>query len=164
MHYNNQPIGVVVADSLNAAWHAASLVRVRYRETAARLVLEAGFNNSYPGHHNEDPGDASWGDIDSGLARADIKVDQIYTTPIQHHSPMEPHAAIAQWEGDHLTLLCIYAKYYRSQADTGKYVRHCRCQRACRVLVCWRWLWLQRPIVVTRAARRNGRKKRLTGQ
>src|SRR5258705_6424801 len=97
VYYNNQPIGVVVADNLNAAWHAASLVRVRYRETAARLALEAGFNNSYPGHHNEDPGDASWGNVDGALVQAEIKVDQTYTTPIQHHSPMEPHAAIAQW-------------------------------------------------------------------
>src|SRR5258705_4866509 len=37
VYYNKQPIGIVVADSLNAAWHAASLVHVRYQRTAARL-------------------------------------------------------------------------------------------------------------------------------
>jgi xanthine dehydrogenase YagR molybdenum-binding subunit len=113
VHYNNQPIGVVVANSLNAAWYAASLVRVRYRANSPRLDFKAGFANSYPGNHNEDPGDASWGDVDGGLAQAEIKVDQIYTTPIQHHSPMEPHAAIAQWDGDHLTL------YASTQNITG---------------------------------------------
>ncbi|HET6145415.1 MAG TPA: xanthine dehydrogenase family protein molybdopterin-binding subunit, partial [Candidatus Acidoferrales bacterium] len=43
-------------------------------------------------------------DVDGGLAQAEIKIDQVYTTPIEHHNPMEPHATIAQWDGNHLTL------------------------------------------------------------
>ena len=104
VHYNNQPIGVVVAESLHQAYYAASLVKVKYETTEAKLDFKAGFPTGYPGHHNEDPGDASWGDPDGAFRASEAKVEQIYTTPIQHHNPMEPHATIAQWDGDHLTL------------------------------------------------------------
>jgi xanthine dehydrogenase YagR molybdenum-binding subunit len=42
--------------------------------------------------------------MQGGLSQAEIKINQIYTTPIEHHNPMEPHATVAQWEGDRLTL------------------------------------------------------------
>ena len=37
--------------------------------------------------------------------RPPCSVDNLYTTPIEHHNPMEPHATIAMWEGDRLTAL-----------------------------------------------------------
>jgi xanthine dehydrogenase YagR molybdenum-binding subunit len=104
VHYNRQPIAVVVAESLHQAQHAASLIRTQYDETPAKLDFMAGFPASYPGTHNNIPGDMSFGDTDAGLREAEIKIDQIYTTPIQHHNPMEPHATIAQWDGDRLIL------------------------------------------------------------
>src|SRR5437588_3518725 len=102
--YNGQPIAIVVADTLHEAQHAASLVRVRYEPTTPKLNFEAGFPFSYPGSYVGEPGDVSWGDVDKGLREAEVKIDQVYTTPIQHHNPMEPHATIAQWDGDRLTV------------------------------------------------------------
>ena len=104
VHYNRQPIALVIAENLQAAQHAGSLVRARYEETPAALDFMAGFPTSRTGSHNNEPGDMSWGDVNAGLAQAEIKLDRIYTTPIEHHNPMEPHATIAQWEGDRLTL------------------------------------------------------------
>jgi xanthine dehydrogenase YagR molybdenum-binding subunit len=104
VHYNNQPIAVVVAETLPQAQYAASLIHIQYQGESAKLDFVAGFASSYPGSHTGIPGDMSWGDIESGLRQAEIKIDQVYTTPIQHHSPMEPHATIAQWDGDHLTV------------------------------------------------------------
>jgi xanthine dehydrogenase YagR molybdenum-binding subunit len=104
VHYNNQPIGIVVAETLQAAIYAASIVRVRYEKTEPKLDFEASFPTSYPGSHNDEPGDLSWGDVDQGLKEADVTVDAVYTTPIEHHNPMEPHAIIAQWEGSNLTV------------------------------------------------------------
>ncbi len=104
IYYNGQPVAVVVADSLEEATYAASLVRVRYQAEPAILDFKAGFARGYPGSHNNEPGDLSFGDVDAGLAKAEIKIDQVYTTPIQHHSPMEPHATIAEWDGDRLTV------------------------------------------------------------
>jgi xanthine dehydrogenase YagR molybdenum-binding subunit len=104
VYYQNQPIAVVVAETLEQAHYAAQLVRTRYDEKAAKLDFEAGFPASYPGEHNGEPGDAGWGDVNTGLAQAEVKVEEVYTTPIHHHNPMEMHAAIAQWDGDKLTL------------------------------------------------------------
>ena len=42
--------------------------------------------------------------MNAGLAQAEVKVEETYTTPIHHHNPMETHSAIAQWDGDRLTL------------------------------------------------------------
>ncbi|HEX3739019.1 MAG TPA: xanthine dehydrogenase family protein molybdopterin-binding subunit [Terriglobales bacterium] len=104
VHYNNQPIAVIVAEELHQAQYAASLLKIQYKEEAAKLDFIAGFPASYPGSHTGIPGDLSFGDVESGLSAAEIKIDQIYTTPIQHHNPMEPHATMAQWDGDHLTI------------------------------------------------------------
>ncbi|PYX48450.1 MAG: acylaldehyde oxidase, partial [Acidobacteria bacterium] len=104
IHYNNQPIAVVVAESLHQAHYAASLIRTQYKQETPKLDFIAGFPSSYPGSHTGIPGDLSFGDVDGGLQQAEIKIDQIYTTPIQHHNPMEPHATIAQWDGDKLML------------------------------------------------------------
>lgn len=104
VHYNGQPIALVVAESLVAASHAASLICVQYEPLTPKLNFKAGFPASYPWHHVDEPGDLSWGDITSALEHAEVKVEQVYTTPIQHHNPMEPHATIAQWEGCHLIL------------------------------------------------------------
>lgn len=102
--YNNQPIAVVIAESLHEARQAASAVRVSYVPAPAKLDFEAGFRDARPGSHIGLPGDVSFGDVDAGLRHAEIKIEQVYTTPIQHHNPMEPHATIAEWEGDHVTL------------------------------------------------------------
>lgn len=104
VHYTGQPIAVVVAESLHQAYYAASLMRPRYQDSGAKLDFEAGFSSSYPGSHNGEPGDLSWGDVESALQQSAVTIDQTYKTPIQHHNPMEPHAAIAQWEGDKLTI------------------------------------------------------------
>lgn len=104
VHYNNQPIAVVVAESLPQAQYAASLIRTQYKEGTPKLDFLAGFPTSYPGSHTGIPGDVSFGDIEKGIEQAEVKIDQVYTTPIQHHNPMEPHATIAEWDGDKLTL------------------------------------------------------------
>jgi len=104
IHYNAQPVAVVVAASLEQAQYAASLIRIQYQSEPPHLDFKAGFPRSYPGSHVGEPGDLSFGDVEAGLREAAIHVDRVYTTPIQHHCPMEPHATIAQWDGDRLTV------------------------------------------------------------
>ena len=104
VHYNNQPIAVIVASTLNEALYAASLVRVRYQAAAPQLDFKAGFPTSHPAGHGKDPADVSAGALSAGMAAGEVKIDAVYTTPMQNHNPMEPHATIAQWEGEKLTL------------------------------------------------------------
>ena len=102
--YNRQPIALVVAESLEEAHYAASLIRPTYEQGQAKLDFEAGFPTSYTFTHAGEPGDQSWGDVDGGLRQAEITIDRIYTTPIEHHNPMEPHATIAHWDGDRVMI------------------------------------------------------------
>jgi xanthine dehydrogenase YagR molybdenum-binding subunit len=103
--YNGQPIAVVVADTLERATDAAALVRVRYTTNRPTLDMERARASSYapaPGMGGNP--DSKKGDTTSGLAAADVRVDARYATPIENHNPMEPHATIAVWEGDKLTV------------------------------------------------------------
>jgi xanthine dehydrogenase YagR molybdenum-binding subunit len=103
VHYNNQPIAVVVADTLNQALLAASLLDVRYQEAPPKLDFEAGFSDAHTGK-NKVPALLTKGDVPTGFDAAEVKIDQVYTTPKENHNPMEPHATIAQWDGELLTL------------------------------------------------------------
>ena len=104
VHYNNQPIAVVIAETLNQALYAASLLRVRYQIQPPELNFKAGFATAHPGSHGKDPANISTGQLAAGMAAGEVKVDQVYLTPLQNHNPMEPHATIAEWNGDQLTL------------------------------------------------------------
>lgn len=101
--YSNQPIGVVVADTLEHATHAASLVRVRYLPQKAVTELHKGKMYT-PKSVNGEPPDTRRGDPDGAFGGAAVRVSQTYTTPMENHNPMEPHGTIAQWNGDHLTV------------------------------------------------------------
>ena len=103
--YNNQPIAVAVADTLERAAQAARLVRVTYANADAKLDFGAEKQRAYPPQKaNREPTDKATGDIAAGFAAAATKLGAVYTTPVYHHNPMEPHATIAEWNGDKLTL------------------------------------------------------------
>lgn len=105
VRFNRQPIGVVVADTFEHAKDAASRVRVSYDAHKPMTVLSEHLDTAHPPKdiHGE-PADKTRGDMAAGLAQADARIDQTYTTPQENHNPMEMHATIAVWEGEHLTL------------------------------------------------------------
>ncbi len=104
VRYNNEPIAVVVAETLEQAHYAAARVGVKYRAATPRLDFEAGFPTAHPGGHGHDPADVASGRLEAGMAQAEVTLDKIYTTPPQNHNAMEPHAVLAQWEGEKLTV------------------------------------------------------------
>ncbi|MDF5721194.1 MAG: xanthine dehydrogenase family protein molybdopterin-binding subunit [Rhizonema sp. PD37] len=105
--YSGQHIGVVVADTFERAMQAASLVQVRYEEEKPTLNMKDNLANAYVPQgkvpRNEPP-DKSHGNINQGLATAAVRVEQTYTTPVENHNPMEPHATTAVWQGEQLLL------------------------------------------------------------
>jgi xanthine dehydrogenase YagR molybdenum-binding subunit len=114
--FNGQHIAVVVAESFEQATHAAALVRVRYAEEKATVRLEDALDRlEVPKNFRggERPPDSKRGDPEAAFAVAPVTIDQTYTTPVEHHNPMEPHAAIAAWEGDRLML------YHSTQGVMG---------------------------------------------
>ena len=105
VRYDNEPIAVVVADTLERAVDAASQVRVTYTSAAAALDFSAA---KADGHAPEsmiggNP-DTERGNVEHGLQAGAVRIDAVYTTPMQHHNPMEPHAVMASWDGPRLTI------------------------------------------------------------
>ncbi|WP_263384324.1 xanthine dehydrogenase family protein molybdopterin-binding subunit [Granulicella arctica] len=101
--YNGQPIAVVVAETLDRARYAASLLKITYKQQPAKLDFKGRLSEARPPKQpGREPADETRGNLQAGLAKAAVKVDTTYTTPIQNHNPMEPHATIASWEGDKL--------------------------------------------------------------
>jgi len=105
VHYNGEPVALVVADTFEHAVAAAGLVKLRYRKARAQLDFEQAKGAAHPPKQMpQGEPDVAWGDADKALAAAELRVQQTYTTPMQTHNPMEPHATIAAWEGERLTL------------------------------------------------------------
>jgi xanthine dehydrogenase YagR molybdenum-binding subunit len=108
--YFGQTIGLVVAESFEAARDAARLVKTVYQTQPAVVDMQAGMDKAYaPGSVGGmdatvavlDEGVSS---IDSVLREAEVSVSATYNSPIENHNPMEPHATLAVWNGDRLTI------------------------------------------------------------
>jgi xanthine dehydrogenase YagR molybdenum-binding subunit len=107
-HYH-QAIAVVVAETFEQARAAAALVRVDYARSKGRFDLDAALTaaplkGDSSGEGSSAPPIERVGDFDKAFAAAPVKLDARYTTPDQTHAMMEPHATIAAWDGDKLTL------------------------------------------------------------
>jgi len=104
-HYH-QALALVVANTFEQARAAAQLVRIEYERTPGRFDLAAA-KSSAPLAKPSDFGGApesKIGDFEGAFAAAPVQLDATYTTPDQSHAMMEPHASIAAWQGDKLTV------------------------------------------------------------
>jgi xanthine dehydrogenase YagR molybdenum-binding subunit len=105
VHYNNQPVALVVADTLEHARDAAHHLRITYQRQEAMLDFDKAKASAHkPDKVKDEEADTRRGDPDADLRNAAARVDAVYTTPLEHHNPMEPHATVAAWDGDRLTL------------------------------------------------------------
>ena len=106
--HQGQPIALVIAETLEQANHAATLVRVTYAPEPATTDVsrvDAGSADATadrPGRSQ--PPETRRGDPEGALAAAEVKVEQTYVIPRENHNPIEMHATIAAWDGDRLTL------------------------------------------------------------
>jgi xanthine dehydrogenase YagR molybdenum-binding subunit len=105
VHWNGQPVAVVVAETLDAAQEAAGLVSVSYEELPAAVDFAAEEGNATPQKNSAmDSGSAKKGDAEAALAAAPVSVDLRFTTPGHNHNALEPHATTAAWDGDRLVV------------------------------------------------------------
>ncbi len=104
--YRGQFVAAAVAGTLETAREAAGQVRITYQQAAHDVTL----TQSHPGLYKPDyvnpryETDTAVGDFDGAFAAAAVRVDATYRTPAEHNNPMEPHATLAAWQGDTLTL------------------------------------------------------------
>jgi len=106
IHYAGQPVGLVVAHSLDQAAYAGELAKAEY-ELQPPMVFSAD-----AAREAIDPPQFLWpvrtsvGDAAKALAAADVRIEQVYTTADRHHNQMEPHSTLASWDaGGTLTLV-----------------------------------------------------------
>ena len=105
VHWNGQPIALVLADSQEQADHAASLIRATYEAEPAITTFDAAkANGTAEGLSMGQALKRDIGDAEAALAAAATSVDAIYRTPFQNHNAIEPHAATIMWNGDKLVI------------------------------------------------------------
>lgn len=103
IEFHGQHIGVVVAETFEQARYATKLIKVTYAESESKVDFDK-YAKEAVVPKEEDKADATRGDVDTAFLKAEYKIEQVYETPIEHHHPMEPHATIAFWEGEKVTL------------------------------------------------------------
>lgn len=104
VRYANQPIALVVAETLEAAAEGAALLNPQYEIEEPRTGLDNGLRFDPAAVGIGASPRSAHGDLEAGMARAARVIEADYETPAQYHNAMEPHAVVAQWDGDRLTL------------------------------------------------------------
>ncbi len=107
VRYYGEAVAFVVAESFEVARAAAKLVRVRYAVEPGEFDMAAAQGKAEtPKDDEQQKADSRIGDFEPAFAGAPVQVDATYTTPTHIHAQMEPHATIAWWTGDKLTVHC----------------------------------------------------------
>jgi xanthine dehydrogenase YagR molybdenum-binding subunit len=103
--YAGQCIAAVVAETLEQARYAASLIEVDYEPTPFAVALDDARQTTYkPEQFFGEALQLSRGNVAKALAEAEVTLDETYTTPTEHSCALEPHAAIASWSSGALTI------------------------------------------------------------
>ena len=106
VHWDGEPIAVVVAETLEQAEYAASLVDVEYETAPATVSFNATKSQAFtPPDVMGEPAVLNIGSVEKGMQEAHVTVDQVYLTPRYNHNAIEPHASIAFWEDGRLVVL-----------------------------------------------------------
>ena len=98
--YAGQPIALVAADTIEAALAGVRALAADIEPLAHVSDPQLALNEQ---QFTTDPSDDARGDAEAALAAADVTIELAMETPAQVQSPLEPHAAVASWDGDLLT-------------------------------------------------------------
>jgi CO/xanthine dehydrogenase Mo-binding subunit len=98
--YAGQPIAVVAADTLEAAVAGVEALALDIEVLGHIVDPQVAVNEQ---HFIGEPSDDSRGDAEAALAAAEVRVEVSISTSAQLQTPLEPHAAVASWDGDELT-------------------------------------------------------------
>src|ERR1700751_1584359 len=101
IHYAGQPVGLVVAATLDQATHAGTLIKVAYEARPPVVFdLRTAKEDAIEPPQRMWPLSSAVGDADTAIADAAVKIEQTYTMPDRHHNQMEPHVTLAVWDDD----------------------------------------------------------------
>ncbi|MGI8437036.1 MAG: xanthine dehydrogenase family protein molybdopterin-binding subunit [Chthoniobacterales bacterium] len=102
VHYAGQCVALVIAQTIEQAQYAASLVRVSYAPEQPLLSMEAASDDvKKPKKNKDDKNQIKKGDVDAAFKMDNlVKLEQTYLTPTETHNPIEMSGTIAVWEDD----------------------------------------------------------------
>jgi xanthine dehydrogenase YagR molybdenum-binding subunit len=122
-HYH-QAVALVVAETFEQARDASQKVRIKYDSEDGQYDLAASKPSAkMAGSGYWGPPETSVGDFAGAFASAPVQLDSTYTTPDQGHAMMEPHASIAAWNGDKLTVWTSNQMIAWGAGDVAKTLR-----------------------------------------
>jgi xanthine dehydrogenase YagR molybdenum-binding subunit len=119
VHWNGQPVALVLAETQEQADHAAKLIRVTYQEERANLSLSPD-RAKPPKSIVGEPTTVNIGDAEAALGAAEVRVDNIYRTPRENHAAIELHALTCAWENDSLIVHDATQWVHATQATLAK--------------------------------------------
>jgi xanthine dehydrogenase YagR molybdenum-binding subunit len=102
IHWNGEPVAIVLAETQEQADHAASLIEVGYESSPPRTFEEARANPRTPDSLVGQDVEVLVGDAEAALIDAPHSIDLTYRTPRHNHNAIEPHAVTLAWDGDEL--------------------------------------------------------------
>jgi xanthine dehydrogenase YagR molybdenum-binding subunit len=102
--HDGQIIGIVLADTYEAAREAAYRVTVDYETETPSATFDSPGAETEPKKATPESPPPAKGDAAAAFASAAVKVDARYSTPAQHHNPMELFTTTCVWEGPKLTI------------------------------------------------------------
>ena len=110
IHYANQPIAAICADTLEIAQRALNAIVLEVDAEPPVVTADQALAADAPrvkptgNSHRASPRKSSRGDVDAGLRDADVTITREYRTPVALHTALEPHGAVAEWMGGRLTI------------------------------------------------------------
>ncbi|HVX42044.1 MAG TPA: xanthine dehydrogenase family protein molybdopterin-binding subunit, partial [Gemmatimonadaceae bacterium] len=126
IHYANQPLAAVCADSLETAERALNAIAIDIAPAPHAATADQALAPQAPrvrGSGNtprSSPRVIARGDVDAGLAEADVVVTREYRTPVALHSALEPHGAVADWAAGRVTVWESTQGIFNTRADLAK--------------------------------------------
>jgi len=126
IRYVGQPVAAVCADSREVAERAARLVVVKMDAAPHAVTIGSALAAGAPKvrkHGNvgkNNPRVVQRGDVEKAIASAAVVIRREYKTPIQLHTCMEPHGAVADWSGDKLTVWESTQGIFNTRNDLAK--------------------------------------------
>jgi len=101
IQFNMQPIALVVAETLEIARYAATLIKVTYNQHSHETDFDKQLKSAYtPGEYKSMAPPSPWGNPEEAYENAVHRIKEEYNHPSQHHNPLELHSSTVHWEGD----------------------------------------------------------------
>lgn len=126
IRYAGQPLAAVCADSQDDADRAAAAAIVRIESEPHAVTIQQALAPGAPrvrakGNTSKNsPRLATRGDVEAGLREADVVIRREYHTPCALHTAMEPHGAVAEWVGEHVTVWESTQGIFNTRSDVAQ--------------------------------------------